>query len=331
MPAALHEPRVFADVGEMPREEWLGVRSRGMGGSDAAPAAGLSPWTPPIALWAEKRGLGVAPREETRQMHWGHLHEPTIAAEFTARHPELEVIHDTRMFQHPDLPWMIASPDRRLGVEGVLEIKTVDKDAASEWDEGPPVHYVCQVLHYFEVMGARFGFIAALIGGNDYREFVVERDEAAIGSIIRIEDVFWNVNVLQGVEPRIVGTDAEARWLGKRYPGNAGQDILLPPEILDDLAELRRIKAELKEYEDAKTYLENKIKAYMGDATEGLDPSIGADYPVVTWRPQEPMKFSEKAFAERYPHTHRAFKRPSHARPMLVKEAERPKRKPRKR
>jgi predicted phage-related endonuclease len=235
------------------------------------------------------------------------------------------------MFQHPDLPWMLASPDRRLGVEGVLEIKTVDKDAAGEWDDGPPIHYVCQVWHYFEVLGARFGFIAALIGGNDYREYVIERDDTAIAKIVRIEDVFWNVNVLQDIEPRIVGTEAEARWLGQRYPGNAGDDILLPPDVLDDLNELRRLKAEIKEYEAAERYLENKIKAFMGDATEGIDPAVGADYPVVTWRPQEPMKFDSKAFAERYPHAYQHFKRPSHSRPMLVKEAERPKRKPRKR
>lgn len=330
MPAALHEPDVVADVGDMPYDEWLGLRSIGMGGSDAAPAAGLSPWTSPMQLWAEKSGIHRAPRVESRQMRWGKVLEPIIAAEYAARHPDVDVVHDTRMFRHPDMPWIVGNPDRRLGVDGVLEIKNVDVNAAPEWDDGPPLHYQLQVLHYQELMGARYGVIAALFGGNDYHEFPVERDDDAIASLLRIEDVFWNVNVLKGVEPRVIGTDSEARFLADRYPGNRGQELLLPPHVLEDLMDLRGVKEEMSALDDVRKLLENRIKAFMGDATEGLDPAIGSSHAVVTWRPQDSTRFDDKAFEERFPRTYRKFKRTSSHRTLLVKAPTPPKRKPRK-
>ena len=40
----------------MPREEWLAVRKRGIGSSDAAAAVGLSPYKSQLELWLEKTG-----------------------------------------------------------------------------------------------------------------------------------------------------------------------------------------------------------------------------------------------------------------------------------
>ena len=42
----------FAD-----REQWLDIRSHGIGSSDAAAVLRLSPWKSPLALYAEKVGL----------------------------------------------------------------------------------------------------------------------------------------------------------------------------------------------------------------------------------------------------------------------------------
>ena len=41
---------------ELPREEWLEVRKRGIGSSDAAAAVGLNPYKSQLELWLEKTG-----------------------------------------------------------------------------------------------------------------------------------------------------------------------------------------------------------------------------------------------------------------------------------
>ena len=38
------------------RDEWLSVRNKGVGGSDAAVAVGLSQYKSPLELWLEKTG-----------------------------------------------------------------------------------------------------------------------------------------------------------------------------------------------------------------------------------------------------------------------------------
>jgi len=41
---------------ELPREEWLEVRKRGIGSSDAAAAVGINPYKSQLELWLAKTG-----------------------------------------------------------------------------------------------------------------------------------------------------------------------------------------------------------------------------------------------------------------------------------
>jgi len=40
-------------VSELPREQWLALRKKGIGGSDAAGVMGMSPWSSPLSVWAD--------------------------------------------------------------------------------------------------------------------------------------------------------------------------------------------------------------------------------------------------------------------------------------
>lgn len=294
MPTA--EPRTIADCSTLSYDEWLDLRRTGMGSSDAAAAAGLSPWTPPFVLWAEKTGLNP-PVPDNRSMYWGRILEAVVADEFASRHPDVDVIWDRTMYGDPDIDWMLCNPDRLIGHDGILECKTADKDARFEWVASPPIHYQIQVLHQLRVMGRRYAVIAVLIGGNDYHEFVIERDDVAIDQIVDIESRFWNDYVLAGIEPPMLGVDAERAWLAGRYDGERGREILLPPDTMALVEQLRDVKARLSELDTERERLENEIKLVMGDATEGLDPSTGN--PAVTWRPAQ--RFDPRAFIADHP------------------------------
>ena len=54
------------------RAAWLRMRSGGIGGSDAAVIAGLSPWKSPYELYLEKTGEAAAPDlSDNERVYWG--------------------------------------------------------------------------------------------------------------------------------------------------------------------------------------------------------------------------------------------------------------------
>ncbi|MFN0091476.1 MAG: YqaJ viral recombinase family protein, partial [Acidimicrobiales bacterium] len=88
------------------------TRRRGIGGSEAAVAAGLddqydSRWT----LWRSKRG-DIPPDPDTEAAYWGRALEPVIAARYSEAHPERMILNPRRIYAHPDHPWALASVDR---------------------------------------------------------------------------------------------------------------------------------------------------------------------------------------------------------------------------
>ena len=62
----------------MSRQEWLEVRRRGIGSSDAAAAVGISPYQSPLELWMIKtgrtQGLDLPDADDDRTpVHWGQV------------------------------------------------------------------------------------------------------------------------------------------------------------------------------------------------------------------------------------------------------------------
>ncbi|MFH9368105.1 YqaJ viral recombinase family protein [Streptomyces anulatus] len=161
--------------------DWHAARANGIGGSEIATVMGISPYESRFSLWHRKQGL-IAPVEESEVMYWGKVHEPGIAARFAELHPWLVKPEPT--YTRAERPWQIANPDRQVyrtdRPNELLEIKTARDDHG--WGEPGtdeiPVHYRAQCLWYLDVTGARVCHVAVLIAGSEYREYVVEYDEA---------------------------------------------------------------------------------------------------------------------------------------------------------
>jgi putative phage-type endonuclease len=74
---------------DLNRDQWLAVRQRGVGSSDAGAAVGLNPYQSQLELWMVKTGRGSAlpfddPNDESSPMYWGTLLEPIVAAHYTS-------------------------------------------------------------------------------------------------------------------------------------------------------------------------------------------------------------------------------------------------------
>jgi predicted phage-related endonuclease len=47
---------ILAKTLDMPREEWLVLRRKGIGGSDVSAILGINPWKTAMDVWLEKTG-----------------------------------------------------------------------------------------------------------------------------------------------------------------------------------------------------------------------------------------------------------------------------------
>lgn len=144
-----YQPLVLVDTTNLPRDEWLKYRRKGIGGSDAAAVLGISPFMTARDLYYDKLGISAQSDEE----NWvakeiGHLLEPLVASIFERR-TGLKVYQRKVMFQHPQYPWMLADLDYLVelpeGGTAILECKTTTSNSVDNWwyagNEVVPAYY----------------------------------------------------------------------------------------------------------------------------------------------------------------------------------------------
>ena len=91
---------------------------------------------------------------------------------------------------------MFATPDRfatskRMGTVGVVELKNVGLRLSGDWGDYPPDYVQIQCAHQLAVTGHNDANVAALIGGNEFRDYTLARDDALIANLIEAEAAFW--------------------------------------------------------------------------------------------------------------------------------------------
>lgn len=306
--------QVLAKTLDISEDEWLELRRKGLGGSDAAAVAGLSPWKSPIELWLEKTGQ-VELEEPGEAAYWGKVLEDVIAKEFSIR-TGLKVRKKNAILQHPEYPWMIANIDRIIVGENVgLECKTTSAFNAKEWeDDEVPAQYILQVQHYMAVTGANSWWIAVLIGGNRFIYKKIKRDEELIQQLIEIERDFWENHVVANVPPEMDGSLASTELLKRMYPKSKPTEINLPSEAGELIKAFDKVNEELKALEERKTEYENRLKAMLGENEAGRFGDR-----LVTWKNVVTSRFDNKAFVKDYPELYEKYLKTSQYRKFLLK------------
>jgi putative phage-type endonuclease len=246
-------------------------RLTGLGGSDVAPALGLSDWRTPYDVYLEKTGEGQ-PVKENEPMIWGTLLQPVIAAEYVRRTGR-ELVPADDMLRHDKYTWMIAHLDGRVIDGRILEIKTARTNQG--WGEPGsdeiPMPYLVQVHHYLIVSGAEVADLAVLIGGSDFRIYEVRADPVIAAELVGREAEFWQ-SIEQRVPPDPVNLfDARARW-GK---------LLVEGAVTAGQGEIRAIETMrwVREQRDALAAAEDEAKLHLmtalGEKGEALVDAKG--------------------------------------------------------
>ena len=191
--------------------EWLALRMKGIGASDAAAVLGLSNWKSNQELWEEKVGLRQ-PKDlsENERVKYGQAAEKHLVALFKLQYADRykvrvdkNVVYFRNGFQFASLDGELT--DLETGDKGVHEDKTVLADSSlvwEEWKDKIPNTYYVQVIHQLLVTGWKFVII------NPEFRWVDKEGEIATRTRrikIRAEDVAQDLKILDEAEHEFWG------------------------------------------------------------------------------------------------------------------------------
>lgn len=279
-------------------------RSRGLGGSDAAAALGLSKYKTPVKLYLEK--IGEIDDEDATEgpLYWGGVLEDIVATEYVKRTGN-KVRRRRDAFVHPEHDFMLAHIDRSVdGQRKVLECKTSTDWLADKWgpsgSDDVPDDYLVQVQHQLACTGYDRADLAVLIGNRDFRIYHLGADASLIDAMIEREYAFW-----QCVLTRTPPDPVNLQDLSDLYPVDSGSQLLASDEIDDKVSELVRVRSQIKQLDEQKQEIEQAIKTAMADAAELVNDE---GRKLITWKTAKPSKrLDAKALQKAEPDVYERF------------------------
>lgn len=252
-------------------------RKLGIGGSDVPIIMGQSGFMTPVQLWLEKRGELVFDDTQTPQAYWGTMLEDLVRQEFIKRNNVN--VEQPGTIIHPKHEYLRGNLDGYIPEQNaVLEIKTCNQFMSHEWgQEGAeiPYRYLLQIAYYCMLTNASKAYCSVLIGGQDYREYVYERNEFLEDEIMEACQTFWKC-VQSGEQP--LAQYADMKYL---YKANTDKTIVMQSEHFEKLKTLRDIKAQRILLDKTEEITKFVIMDYMKDA-EYLSDNDGKI--VATWK-----------------------------------------------
>lgn len=300
---------------ELPREEWLKYRKRGIGGSDAGAVCGLNPYRTAIQVYYDKTSDEIE-TFDNEAMRQRREFEEYVARRFCEAAGK-KVRKANAMYYDEKIPFMVADVDRMIvGEKAGLECQTISPYMADLWKDGNiPVSYQIQCYHYMSVCDADAWYIAVLIYGKEFKYYRIERDEEVIGNLIRIEREFWNDHVAKRILPDPDGSKIADAVIAERFKVSRNITISLTgfDERLKRRAELISV---IDRMEQEKRQIDQELKMYLGDAEV-----VESENYKVSWKNVRRSDLDEKRLKEEEPEIYAKYRRESISRRFTVKAA----------
>ena len=205
------------------REEWLSLRKKGIGASEASAVVGQNPYMSNIDLWEYKTG-----RREPEDIsdkpcvRYGTNAEKYLRGLYALDYEDVyEVGYDEfDMYYSEEYPFIFATLDGRLteretGRKGILEVKTTEilRSIQNEkWEDNSiPQNYYLQTLHQLLATGWDFVNLTAQLTYNydgsvrkSTKNYHIEREEVKsdLDYLLSEEISFWECVKKDVMPPR---------------------------------------------------------------------------------------------------------------------------------
>lgn len=299
----------------MPHEEWLRWRKKGLGGSDVGAICGLNPYRTAMQVYYDKTSDEVEDFDN-ESMRQGRELEDYVARRF-AEATGKKIRRANYMFVDEKNPFMIADVDRLIvGENAGLECKTCSPYSADKWKDGKiPLHYLLQCYHYISVCNADYWYIAVLIYGQQFIYHKIERDGEIITNLIDIERNFWEDHIMKNILPTPDGSKLADSVIAEYYQKSENKVIALTG--FDDKLQRREELLELMEkMETEKNQIEQELKLYMGEAEMAQNDKFH-----ISWKPVISNRIDTKLLKTEQPEIYHKYQKKSQSRRFVVKVA----------
>ncbi|MGL4999096.1 MAG: lambda-exonuclease family protein [Cetobacterium sp.] len=286
-------------------DDWLETRKLGLGGSDIGSLLGVNKYKTSVDIWVDK--VEGSSFQGNRFTYWGHRLEKIVAEEFSEQHTDFTVVELDKTLKRgyalANIDRLIYNPEKGYGI---LECKTTSAFNNKEWTgESVPESYYAQVMHYLAVTGLDYAYIACLIGGQDYKEFLIERNQDECEFILDKCKDFWENYVVTQVPPPADGSDAYTNYQ-KAKLGKLEEIEVEITDLDEKISKYKLIQEEIKEKEKEAELIKQKLLDEM--IQKGGRKSITEKSKIVILS-RNTNSIDKKALAEKYPGVSEAYKK----------------------
>ncbi len=291
-------------------EDWVELRKRSIGGSEAATIMGDNKWSSHLQLYANKTGLSKDKETNVAMQVGTHCEE--LVAQMFCEATGKKVRNDFFMYQHDDYDYITANLDRRIvGENAGLECKTTQAYTTKDFDGDCPLTYWWQCQQYMGVMGFDKMYLAVIISNRTFLWREIERDDDAIARLFAEEIKFWNEHILPEVQPSASAEDGEI--LLELFPNAEDRDATA--NIDPDVEMFLQAQAEIKKWEERKKAAQNAIEQKMGAAERcsGL-------YYIASWKNYETTRIDSKRLKDEMPELYARYSTTTKTRRFSTKE-----------
>ena len=251
------------------RREWLGIRKRGIGGSDISAIIGLNRFKSAYELYLDKIDKNIKDSPASEKAQIGIEMEEWIRRKFERETgKKVDLIEGTIVDEEYD--FLLANVDGFIFLEHAgFEAKNTGAYFEKDWAEGNiPQEYWIQCQWYMMICKANKWYIAVLIGGNYFKWYAIDRNEEVISTLRKEAINFWNENVLKQIPPETQGGNSETEFLNDLFSEEEidNEEVLeLEDKAEKDILRLETIKEEIKVLKHKQQQIENKFKVKMAN------------------------------------------------------------------
>ncbi len=265
---------------------------RGVGASSAAAAIGVSDYRGQLDAWLEITGRvpGFAGNEKTR---WGNALEPVIRAHYVEKNrvnvyvPPASLFHRDHDFIRATPDGIVLGPDDKWAFCGP-QVKNVGLRMAPLWADGAtPTDYLIQGVVEMAVTDLPRIDFAVLVGGQDYREVTIWRDDEIEADVVEQLVAFWQL-VESDTQPEIDDSKVFRSHVLRQIKRKAS--VHASAAARANLERWREVAREMKALKTEEGTLKNRVLAELAAANANRmvsdlgDVNVGAPRRKTAWK-----------------------------------------------
>lgn len=296
-------------------EDWLQLRTKGIGGSDAGAILGLNKYSSPLSVYKAKVDGIQKDLSDNANVRRGRELEDFVLEKYVQ--PKMHeygfvVTKPDFMIINADYPFLRANVDgiarsiTHLSYKTslLIEIKCVSAFAEDAWDGpdycGIPPYYYAQIQHYLVVTGMRAGYLVALFDRTwSVKWYTIKRDEKFIADMLPKLKLFYDVNMCMEIPPKIdYALDKED---AAKAIDETDDSKFSPNEDMQKLVvEYTNVSSEMKALEKRKNDITSELLEMY---RQGNCPTNG----IVKFSTVKSSRFNSTRFKEEHPDMYKEY------------------------